>query len=151
MKKNRQEKLLDLISRYEIETQEELIEKLRENGYEVTQATISRDIRELNIAKMTTGKGRYRYVLPRRIEDTPSVKFSAALMDSIVSVNNSGNITVLKTYPGLASAVAAGIDSMKLHQIPGCIAGDDTIFVLTTDPDCADALAKQVHDLLKNI
>ncbi len=151
MKKNRQEKLLDLISRYEIETQEELIEKLRENGYEVTQATISRDIRELNIAKMTTGKGRYRYVLPRRIEDTPSVKFSAALMDSIVSVNNSGNITVLKTYPGLASAVAAGIDSMKLHQILGCIAGDDTIFVLTTDPDCADALAKQVHDLLKNI
>ena len=93
MKKNRQEKLLDLISRYEIETQEELIEKLRENGYEVTQATISRDIRELKIAKMTTGKGRYRYVLPRRIEDTPSVKFSAALMDSIVSVNNSGNIT----------------------------------------------------------
>ncbi|MBE6530191.1 MAG: arginine repressor [Ruminococcaceae bacterium] len=151
MKKNRQEKLLDLISRYEIETQEELIEKLRENGYEVTQATISRDIRELKIAKMTTGKGRYRYVLPRRIEDTPSVKFSAALMDSIVSVNNSGNITVLKTYPGLASAVAAGIDHMKLHQILGCIAGDDTIFVLTVDSESADALAKQVHDLLKNI
>ena len=151
MKKNRQEKLLDLISRYEIETQEELIQKLKENGYDVTQATVSRDIRELKIAKMTTGKGRYRYVLPRRIEDTPSVKFSAALMDSIISVSNSGNITVLKTYPGLASAVAAGVDSMKLHQILGCVAGDDTIFVLTTDPESADALAKQVHDLLKNI
>ena len=151
MKKNRQEKLLDLIARYEIETQEELIQKLQENGYDVTQATVSRDIRELKIAKMTTGKGRYRYVLPRRIEDTPSVKFSAALMDSIISVSNAGNITVLKTYPGLASAVAAGIDRMKLHQILGCIAGDDTIFVVTVDPESAEALAKQVHDLLKNI
>ena len=143
--------MLELISRYEIETQEELIQKLLENGYEVTQATVSRDIRELKIAKMTTGKGRYRYVLPRRIEDTPSVKFSSALMDSIVSVNNAGNITVLKTYPGLASAVAGGIDRMNLHQILGCIAGDDTIFVVTSDPEAAEALAKQVHDLLKNI
>ena len=92
MKKNRQEKLLELISRYEIETQDELIEKLRENGIEVTQATVSRDIRELKIAKMTTGKGTYRYVLPRQAEKTPGVKFSAALTDSIVSVNNAENL-----------------------------------------------------------
>lgn len=151
MKKNRQEKLLELISRYEIETQEELIQKLQENGFDVTQATVSRDIRELNIAKMTTGKGRYRYVLPRRIEDASGVKFSAALIESIVSVNNAGNLVVLKTYPGLASAVAGGIDRMRLHQILGCVAGDDTIVVVTADTESAEALCKQVRDLLKNV
>lgn len=151
MKKNRQEKLLELISRYEIETQEELIQKLQENGFDVTQATVSRDIRELNIAKMTTGKGRYRYVLPRRIEDASGVKFSAALIESIVSVNNAGNLVVLKTYPGLASAVAGGIDRMRLHQILGCVAGDDTIVVVTADAESAEALCKQVRDLLKNV
>lgn len=151
MKKNRQEKLLELISRYEIETQEELIQKLQENGFDVTQATVSRDIRELNIAKMTTGKGRYRYVLPRRIEDASGVKFSTALIESIVSVNNAGNLVVLKTYPGLASAVAGGIDRMRLHQILGCVAGDDTIVVVTADTESAEALCKQVRDLLKNV
>ena len=148
---SRQDEIIDIIRTQEISTQEELTDALKERGYTTTQATVSRDIRELNIAKMTTGKGRYRYVLPRRIEDASGVKFSAALIESIVSVNNAGNLVVLKTYPGLASAVAAGIDSMKLHQILGCIAGDDTIFVLTVDPESADALAKQVHDLLKNI
>ena len=76
MKRNRQEKLLELIARYEIETQDELIEKLRENGYNATQATISRDIRELQIAKMTTGRGTYRYVLPKHAEPAPAVSFS---------------------------------------------------------------------------
>ena len=151
MKKNRQEKLLELISRYEIETQDELIEKLRENGIEVTQATVSRDIRELKIAKMTTGKGTYRYVLPRQAEKTPGVKFSAALTDSIVSVNNAENLVVLKTYPGMAQAVAVGIDHMNLHQILGCVAGDDTILVVTQDKECAAAFSEQVRELLRNI
>ena len=151
MKKNRQEKMLELISRYEIETQDELIEKLRESGIEVTQATISRDIRELKIAKMTTGKGSYRYVLPRHAESAPVIKFSAALTDSIVSINCAGNLAVIKTYPGLASAVAGGIDHMNLHQILGCVAGDDTILVVTRDEECAAAFAEQVQELLRNI
>ncbi len=151
MKRNRQEKLLDLISRYEIETQDELIEKLREHGFDVTQATVSRDIRELKIAKMTTGKGTYRYVLPRQAESVPSVKFSAALTDSIVSVGNAENLVVLKTYPGMAQAVAVGIDHMRLHQVLGCVAGDDTILVVTQDRDCAAAFSVQVQELLRNI
>ncbi len=151
MKKNRQEKLLELISRYEIETQDELIEKLRENGFEVTQATVSRDIRELKIAKMTAGKGKYRYVLPHRTEGVPGIKFSAALTDSIVRVDNAENLVVLKTDPGLATAVAVGIDHMNLHQILGCVAGDDTILVVTRDAECAAAFAAQVRELLRNI
>ncbi len=151
MKKNRQEKLLELISRYEIETQDELIERLRENGYNATQATISRDIRELQIAKMTTGRGTYRYVLPKQAEPAPAVNFSAALIESITSVTYAQNIVVLKTYPGLASAVASGIDRMQVSQILGCVAGDDTILVVTQDADCAKMLSGQVHDLLRGI
>lgn len=151
MKKNRQEKLLELISRYEIETQDDLIERLRENGYNVTQATVSRDIRELQIAKMTTGRGTYRYVLPKHAAPAPAVSFSAALIESIVSVEFAQNLVVLKTYPGLASAVAGGIDRMKVSQILGCVAGDDTILVVTQDTDCARMLSEQVHDLLRGI
>ena len=121
MKRNRQEKLLELISRYEIETQDELIERLRENGYSATQATISRDIRELQIAKMTTGRGTYRYVLPKHADPSPAVNFSAALIDSIINVQYAQNLVVLKTYPGLASAVAGGIDRMQANQILGCV------------------------------
>lgn len=151
MKRNRQEKLLELISRYEIETQDELIDCLRENGYNVTQATVSRDIRELKIAKMTTGKGTYRYVLPKQVEPSSGVNFSAALIDSITNVDFAQNIVVLRTYPGLASAVAGGIDRMNSNQILGCVAGDDTIMVVTRDNDCAAMLADRVHELLRNI
>lgn len=151
MKRNRQEKLLELISRYEIETQDELIERLRENGYSATQATISRDIRELQIAKMTTGRGTYRYVLPKHADPSPAVNFSATLIDSIINVQYAQNLVVLKTYPGLASAVAAGIDRMQANQILGCVAGDDTILIVTQDEDCARMLSEQVHDLLRGI
>ena len=140
-----------MISRYEIETQDELIERLREIGYEVTQATISRDIRELKIAKMTTGKGTYRYVLPKQADPSSGIKFSAALIDSITTVEFAQNIVVIKTYPGLASAVAAGIDRMSLEGILGCVAGDDTIMVVTRDIECAEMIADRLHDLLRNM
>ncbi len=152
MKKNRQEKMLELISRYEIDTQDELIARLRENGYEVTQATVSRDIRELKIAKMTTGKGTYRYVLPRQLDNSnKGMKLSAALVDSITHVDHACNIVVLRTYPGLANAVAVGIDSMNLQQILGCVAGDDAIMIVTRDEECAADLSDRLQELLKNI
>ncbi len=151
MKKNRQEKMLDLISKYEIDTQDELIARLRENGYDVTQATISRDIKELKISKMTTGKGTYRYVLPKQMERSAGMKFNAALVDSIVKVDSACNIVVIHTYPGLANAVAVGIDSMNLQQLLGCVAGDDTIMIAARDEECAKALADIFHDLMKNI
>ena len=151
MKRNRQEKLLELISRYEIETQDELIGRLRENGYEVTQATISRDIRELKIAKMTTGKGTYRYVLPKQSEAKVGMRFSTTLIDSIVSVDHACNIVVLKTYAGLAQAVAVGIDGMNMLQVLGCVAGDDTIIIVSRDDECATAIAERIRSLMKKL
>jgi len=141
--------MLELISRYEIDTQDELISRLRENGYEVTQATVSRDIRELKIAKMTTGKGTYRYVLPKQVEGGTGMKFNSALVDSIVSVDHACNVVVLKTYPGMANAVAVGIDSMNLREILGSVAGDDTIIVVTRNESCAEGLEARFNDLTK--
>ena len=151
MKRNRQEKLLELISRYEIETQDELIECLKEHGYDVTQATVSRDIRELKIAKMTTGRGTYRYVLPKQSEGAKTMRFNSALVDSIISVDYACNLVVLKTYPGLANAVAAGIDSMSLQSVLGSVAGDDTTLVAVRDEDSAKSLSDRLHDLLRCI
>lgn len=150
MKKNRHEKMIELITKYEINTQDELITLLREHGYDVTQATVSRDIRELKISKMTTGKGSYRYVLPRHTE-TAGVKFSTALIDSIISVDHAYNNIVLKTYPGMAQAVAVGIDRMDLDQILGSVAGDDTIIMVVRDMESATEIADRIHDLLKGV
>ena len=149
MTRNRQEKMLELISRYEIDTQDELIARLRDCGFEVTQATISRDIRELKIAKMMTGKGSYRYVLPKQTASGAGQKFSTALIDSIVSVDSACNIVVIKTYPGLANAVAVGIDNLNFSQILGCVAGDDTIMIATRDYESADMICNRLHELLK--
>lgn len=149
MKRNRQEKMLELISRYEIDTQDELIARLRDCGFEVTQATISRDIRELKIAKMMTGKGSYRYVLPKQTASGAGQKFSTALIDSIVSVDSACNIVVIKTYPGLANAVAVGIDNLNFSQILGCVAGDDTIMIATRDYESAVMICNRLHELLK--
>ena len=151
MKRNRQEKMLELISRYEIDTQDELIARLRDCGFEVTQATISRDIRELKIAKMMTGKGSYRYVLPKQTAAGSGQKFSTALIDSIVSVDCACNIVVIKTYPGLANAVAVGIDNLNFSQILGCVAGDDTIMIATRDYESADMICNRLHELLKQV
>ena len=149
MKKHRHEKMLELISRYEIETQDELIERLRENGYDVTQATVSRDIRELKIAKMTTGKGTYRYVLPKQVEHGAGIKFSAALIDSITSVEAAQNLVVIKTFPGLAAAVASGIDNLAIAEVLGCVVGDDTILVATTNDHSAKSFSERIHIMMK--
>ncbi len=149
MKRIRQEKMLELISKYEIDTQDELIDRLRENGFEVTQATVSRDIRELKISKMTTGKGTYRYVLPKQAAPGAGIKFNTALIDSLISVDYACNIVVLKTTPGLANAVAVGIDSMNLDQILGCVAGDDTIIIVSRSEDVAKGLADRFGDMIR--
>ena len=143
---------MELISRYEIDTQDELIERLRDHGYEVTQATVSRDIRELKIAKMMSGQGTYRYVLPKQTNDRGTgMSFSNSLIDSIVSVDHACNIVVLKTYSGLAQAVAVGIDGMNMLQVLGCVAGDDTIIIVSRDDECATAIAERIRSLMKKL
>ena len=149
MKRIRQEKMLELISKYEIDTQDELIDRLRESGFEVTQATVSRDIRELNISKMTTGKGTYRYVLPKQTPATSNLKFNSALIDALISIDYACNIVVLKTHAGLANALAVGIDSMHLDDILGCVAGDDTILLVSRSEESARHIANRFRDMIK--
>lgn len=149
MKRLRQEKMLELISKYEIDTQDELIDRLRESGFEVTQATVSRDIRELNISKMTTGKGTYRYVLPKQSAPTSNMKFNSALIDALISVDYACNIVVLKTHAGLANAVAVGLDSMHLENVLGSVAGDDTILLVARSEETAHKIAERFRDMIK--
>lgn len=149
MKRIRQEKMLELISKFEIETQDELIERLRECGFEVTQATISRDIRELKISKMTTGKGTYRYVLPKQNTMVPNMKFNSALIDALISIDYACNVIVLKTHAGLANALAVGIDAMHLEDILGCVAGDDTILMVSRSEEAAHRIANRIREMVK--
>ena len=149
MKKRRQEKLLELISAFEIDTQDELIDRLRDHGFEVTQATVSRDIRELNISKMTTGKGTYRYVLSKQNEDHgQSMRFGSTIIGSIVSVDSALNIVVLKTMPGLASAACSTLDNMSISYMVGSLAGDDTAFLVMKDTESAAAFCEEIQEML---
>lgn len=129
MKKNRHQKMKELVDQYEIETQEELAEKLKEAGFQVTQATVSRDIRELKLTKVPTGTGKQKYAILLHSDHYLSDKYIRVLKDGFVSMDIAQNILVVKTVSGMAMAVAAAIDAMKLKEIVGSIAGDDTIMM----------------------
>ena len=149
MKGNRQKKILEIINRYHIETQDDLIERLLVEGFSVTQATVSRDIRELQLTKVLTGKGSYRYGAPKKEELVAGMKINAALVDSIISVDYAQNMVVVRTFPGLAQAVAAGIDNLTLAEVLGCVAGDDTIIVATRNELAAKSISERIHILMK--
>lgn len=149
MKGNRQKKILEIVNRFHIETQDDLIDRLMTEGYAVTQATVSRDIRELQLTKTLTGEGTYRYVAPKREEMSVGLKFNATLVDSIVSVESAMNIIVIKTYPGLAQAVAAGVDNLHIAEVLGCVAGDDTIMVVTKNEAAAKSISQRIHVMMK--
>lgn len=151
MKNKRQGKILELISKYDIGTQEKLMEKLRHEGFEVTQATISRDIRELKLSRVITGHGTYRYVIHNVQDGGVQSKFNGALAESIVSVDYARNLIVIKTYPGMAQAVATGVDTMDNAGILGCVAGDDTIMVVTREDEMAESIAKKIKYLIKSV
>ena len=127
MKTKRQAKMLELIRKHEIETQEELSDYLQKEGYQVTQATVSRDIRELKLTKVAMSNGRQKYAALTDNSEDLSEKYIRVFRDGFVSMDMAQNILVLKTVSGMAMAVAAAIDAMHLHEIVGCIAGDDTI------------------------
>ena len=127
MKISRHAKIIELISQYDIETQEELAEYLNKAGFKVTQATVSRDIRDLKLTKVSVGAGKQKYVVHRQEEPEMSEKYIRVLRDGYVSMDMSQNILVIKTVSGMAMAVAVAVDSMKWNEVVGCIAGDDTI------------------------
>lgn len=149
MKQNRHEKIVELIHNYEIETQEELADKLREAGFAVTQATVSRDIRQLHLSKIPAGGGRQKYVVLKQQEDTRlSDKYIRVLRDGFVSMDMAQNILVLKTVSGMAMAVAAAVDAMKFKEIVGSIAGDDTIMVAVRSVEETRVLMGKINELL---
>lgn len=127
MKTKRQAKMLELIKKHEIETQEELSDYLQKEGYQVTQATVSRDIRELKLTKVAMSNGKQKYVALTDSNEDLSEKYTRVFHDGFVSMDMAQNILVIKTVSGMAMAVAAALDAMHLHEIVGCIAGDDTI------------------------
>ena len=150
MKSNRQKKILEIVNRHHVETQDDLIAYLETEGYSVTQATISRDIRELQLTKVLTTHGTYRYIAPKREDMVSGLKFNAALVDSITSVEYALNIIVIKTYPGLAQAVAAGVDNLAIAEVLGCVAGDDTILVATKNESTAKSISERIHIIMKD-
>lgn len=147
MKSKRHETILEIISDKDIETQEELIAALAGAGFKVTQATVSRDIRELKLVKVTSESGKYKYTAPSAKGEGVQQAYSAAFAASVKSVDSALNTVVIKTYPGLAQAVAAGIDALSDIEIMGCVAGDDTIFALTRSED----IARETVIKLKNL
>ena len=149
MKKNRLDKIIEIITNREVETQDELISYLKEAGYAVTQATVSRDIRELKLAKVMTGRGSYRYVLPKEDKDTRRLHISHALAETIVRVEAAQNIIVLHTYAGMAQAVALEVDHLSHPSLLGCVAGDDTIIIVARDNTSAAALSEQLQEMIR--
>ncbi len=147
MKNKRQEKILEIISSSDIETQESLLDRLREAGYDVTQATVSRDIRELQLIKVTS-KGGYKYAQRETEETRQSAKYVNILRETVISVENANNMIVIKTYSGMAQAAAAAIDALLSDSLLGCIAGDDTIFAVAHTSNSAVSIVKQIKERL---
>lgn len=149
MKKKRLDKIIEIISTHEVETQDELISYLRNEGFEVTQATVSRDIRELKLAKIMTGRGSYRYILPEAGHDVKGLHLSHALSDAITRVAYAENLVVVHTYPGMAQAVALEVDRLNHVGILGSVAGDDTILIATADKHCAHTVSDEIKELIR--
>lgn len=150
MKIERQTKILQLINQYDIETQEDLASRLIEEGFIVTQATISRDIRELRLTKIATSDGKQKYVVLKNKETKLNEKFIRVFKDGFSSMDRAGNMIVLKTLNGMAMAVAAAIDSLSYDDIVGCIAGDDTIFCAVRTESDAIRIMEKMNKLVNN-
>lgn len=149
MKVGRQNKIIELITRHNVETQEELAELLNQAGYQVTQATISRDIRELKLTKVQAENGRQKYVALKKDADLGE-KYVRVLKEGFISMDLAQNLVVVKTVSGMAMAVAAAIDAMHLQGVVGCIAGDDTIMCAVRTDKEAEKVMEDLQKLLRH-
>lgn len=147
MKYNRHAKILELIDKYEIETQEELADKLKKIGVDVTQATVSRDIKELRLVKVLMNSGKYGYSLINQGESFLSEKLLTVFKSSFISSDYANNIVVVKTLPGMAQAAASTVDAMKWTEILGTIAGDDTLIIICRAEIMAEKLVERFEKL----
>jgi len=145
MKQKRQARILELITEFEIETQEQLLSELEKSGFTTTQATISRDIKELRIIKELDSSGTYRYgVSAKQTETGFTNKLNAIFRQCVVSYDHAQNIVVIKTMPGLANAACSALDAMDMDSLVGTIAGDDTAFILMRDNAAASAMCAEI-------
>ena len=150
MKAQRQAKIMEIISNINVETQEQLLQALQEAGYRSTQATISRDIKELHIVKELTALGTYRYaVASKEMPATFSNRMNTIFRECVTRYDYAQNIVVIHTLPGLAGAAASAIDAMKLSVIVGTLAGDDTVFVVMRDNNSAAIFCGEISNLTK--
>ena len=150
MKKNRHEAILSLISQQDIGTQEELMQKLNDLVYKVTQATVSRDIKYLKLIKTPVASGQYKYSYVNSENEDFSGKYYSILSHSVTSVDYAGNMAVVKCYAGMANAACAAMDSLDIENIVGTLAGDDTIFVLCRDEASAGNFKNYIEKISKN-
>lgn len=149
MKSKRQAKILEIISTRNVETQEQLLAALRDEGFQGTQATISRDIKELRIVKELTSLGTYRYASTANdIGGTFSSRLNTIFRESVVSLDYAKNIIVVRTLPGLASAAASALDAMNLGAVVGTLAGDDTVMIVMRDDHAAATFCGEIKNLI---
>ena len=149
MKSQRQAQIMEIISNRNVETQEQLLQELQSAGFRSTQATISRDIKELRIVKELTSFGTYRYTAATdEVAGTFSTKLNTIFRECITSFDYAQNIIVIRTLPGLASAAASAIDTMNMSVVVGTIAGDDTVFIVMRDNNAAAAFCGEIKSLL---
>ena len=149
MKNNRQSMILDIIAKEHIETQEQLLEQLRKRGVASTQATISRDIKQMHLIKEPVGRGVYKYAVSgNRTRLNFAEKLRTIFRESITSIDSAQNIVVIKTMPGLASAACAAMDGMDFSFMVGSLAGDDTAFIVMRDTESALEFCKEIKEML---
>lgn len=150
MKDKRHKKILELIDNFNIETQDDLLNMLKECGFNVTQATVSRDIKDLRLVKTIDNTGKYKYTLDVNLSNSVTYNSLKGFSYSIKSIDSSGNMVVIKTLSGMAQAVCANIDSMDVYNMLGTIAGDDTIFILMRDQESLNKFIAETRKLLFN-
>lgn len=149
MKTQRQAKIMEIISKTNVETQEQLLSLLREAGFSGTQATISRDIKELRIVKELTAMGTYRYTAAaKEVPGTFSARLNTIFRESVTNFDYAQNLVVIHTLPGLASAAASAVDAMHLSVVLGTLAGDDTVLVIMRDTNAAAAFCGEIKGLM---
>ena len=148
MKDERHEKIIELIREYDIDTQEELAARLKEAGFQVTQATVSRDIRALKMTKVTGKDGKSRYAILQDLPVVTGEKYVSVMRDAVVSMDTAQNLVVIKTTPGMAMGVATALDGMNWPEVVGSIAGDDTIMCAVRTADQASQVIRRIKTLI---
>ena len=148
MKFQRQAKILELISEYEIDTQEELLKRLKEQGFDVTQATVSRDIKELQLVKTLSSSGKYKYSVHKSQDLPVSDRFVKIFRETITSIDSSGNIIVVKTLSGCANAAGEAIDTSNFEHIIGSLAGDNTLLLIADDEKNVPEIVDGFNEML---